>query len=748
MEAEHDSETDRPPLDLYTGHATYKSTHGVPSTVELGAESRQRENGALAQPENQSFQSDNSFPSSQSDEPALWPCVHSFDSGSTETQESAFRETTPSDMFKLAKETIITEEFGLSEPTFHEHRVNYSLPEYYQEVSHATDTDKSLATSFPKKAYLWGLNTINKLIPFKSPNAIDPGLGEPFGQNTRFSRLDSTSVREQMVSNSSTPGNMSPGLTPEMDGKGPKGSFDVLQDVPRQNSPETELSLETLGSHDNHSLPSPLPIAFSSSHPSSLGNSSNVTEYDSTNSSDFEEDSAEVDHGVLEPLRLPILDGLLEIFFKQFSLLRCQQNEPPSGGTESRPQCCPRTQTQSEPTSKDPLSSTLGKRGRKGSNHHHSRGGEEDEEDDEDKYPRKRPHLDRPAEVQPIFWACPFSKWKPLSYRKCYQYILKDISRVKQHLRRYHERPPYCPVCWEVFREENGYESHMQSRSCSARPKPDLEGVTAVQQKQLERRSNKQLSKSEQWYAIFTILFPGQPHPDSPYLESDLSSELLSLETFMATDGLTFVVRTVRKHIPSSLMPHHDEVVAFTQTFFQQIIPEILRRYDTTRPIYNILEIPRRPVLPSMNGNDYDSGYGTLSQTSRERNSGNQRQDIHEAQESAITSGTNYTNINVASIDDVQVQASQIEGQVRQVPAYTAQSQDIPTIHVATHPQQPIYDTALNLPSGFTFEDSDAQLFGLGGVATGFADGPYIIWDATFNATHENDASSTSTGQI
>ncbi|KAK6953102.1 hypothetical protein Daesc_005402 [Daldinia eschscholtzii] len=744
MEAEHDSETDRPPLDLYTGHATHKSAHGVPSTVELGAESRQRENGVLARSESQSFQSDDSFSSSQSDDPALWPSVHSFGSGSTETQESAFREITPSDMFKLSEETIITEDFGLSEPTLHEHRVNYSLPEYYQDVSHATDIDKSLTTSFPKKAYLWGLDTINKLLPFKSPKAVDPGLGEPFSQNTRFSRLDSTSVREQIVSTSSTHRNMSPGLTPEMDGKEPKGSFDVLQDVPGQNSPETELSLETLGSHVNHSLPSPLPITFNSSHPSSLGNSSNVTEYDSTNSSDFEEDLAEVDHGVLEPLRLPILDGLLEIFFKQFSLLRCQRNDPPSENTEPRPQCCPRTQTQSEPTSKDPLPSTLGKRGRKGSNHHHS-GGEEDEEDDEDKYPRKRLHLDRPAEVQPIFWACPFSKWKPLSYRKCCQYILRDISRVKQHLRRYHERPPYCPVCWEVFREEDGFESHMQSRSCSPRPKPDLEGVTAVQQKQLERRSDKQLSKSEQWYAIFTILFPGQPHPDSPYLESDLSSELLSLQTFMATDGLPFVERMARERISPDLMPHHDEVVAFTQTLFQQAIPEILRMYDTTRPIYNVPEIPRRPVLPSVGGNDYDSGYGTLSQTSHDRNSGNQGQDIHEAQDNIITDRPNYTNINVASIDDVRIQASRIEGQVL---AYTAQSQDIPTIRAATHPQQPIYDAALDLPSEFTFEDSDAQLFGLGGAATGFADGQYIIWDATFNATLENDASSTSTGQI
>lgn len=143
---------------------------------------------------------------------------------------------------------------------------------------------------------------------------------------------------------------------------------------------------------------------------------------------------------------------------------------------------------------------------------------EDGDRDDEEKRPARRLQPSSSLELRDMFWACPFSKWKPLTYRKCCQYIPKDVSRVKQHLRRYHERPSYCPVCWEVFKEEGEYECHIQRRGCSPQPRKDIERITPAQHKQLERRSEKQLSKSEQWYAIYEILFSGQPRPNSPYI--------------------------------------------------------------------------------------------------------------------------------------------------------------------------------------------------------------------------------------
>ncbi|KAI1803065.1 hypothetical protein F4811DRAFT_572379 [Daldinia bambusicola] len=737
-------------------HSQSASGPSATGATEFGTDVCQRTNGVLAQSENQSFQSDHSLSSSKKDESFSSSRNFSLPSLSAETQESAsssmWREDTPLDMlFELPRKAVFSDDFELSGFASYEHRDGYNTPQYYQNLSHEDDTDQPLTMSIPKKADhsgTWGMDTMNRLFEVTSSSSVDHKLDTSSCKDIPFSKLNSTSVNEHMASTSTTHGDSSPGWNTGIDSKRIKNSCDEPKNVPRQKNCKIKTSKEVPENGLNHSSSSPLPSAFTTSHPSSLGNSSNVTEYDSTNSSDFEDELNYVDHGVLQPLRPLIIDELLETFFKTLSLSRYKLNEAPSGSTASRPQCCKTAQKQSEPASKNATTSSRGKRRRKYSDQHQS--GDEDEDEDEDRNPKKRPRLDRPVEVQPTFWACPFSKWKPLSYRKCCQYILKDISRVKQHLRRYHERPPYCPVCWEVF-PEDGFESHIQSRSCSPRPKADLEGVTSAQQKQLERRSDKQLTKPKQWYAIYDILFPGQKHPKSPYLESDLSSELLTFQVFMATDGLQIVQRAAREHIPHDLMPLQGEVLAFSQTLFQQAIPQILRRYDATRPVHDTPEIPKKPGLSPARGNDCDSGYGTLSHTSHERDSGNKEQDGQEAQDLTIADGIDYTSFDLVpggDAYDAQVQALWTKGHVTAGPV---QSHNIRTVDTGTPIalENPTASYAhLDLPSGFALDNFDEQLFALGGAARGFDGGQDSIWEATFIANLENDGSSTSTGQI
>ncbi|KAI1469288.1 uncharacterized protein F4812DRAFT_422621 [Daldinia caldariorum] len=670
----------------------------------------------IKQFENRIFQSDNLFPSwLDSDPPSL----------STETQESAPNmspEEPPIDIFS-----------GHLEP--------------FGNLSHEDVAGRLFTGSTSKKPNLLNPTNLNPAFSVLPPfDAVDPYTelsGPSSNKEDTFLKLNSTSADEQIAFTSTTQGDLSPGWNPGMDSTGINDSDNKLENVTRQKNSEIETSQEALGDRLNHSLSSPLPSACSS-HPSNLGNSSNVTEYDSMNSSDFEDELNWVDHGVLQPLISPILDELLQKYFKTLSLSRYPLNTTPSGSTPSRHQNPATTQQHGESASKDAIPLPRGKRGYKDSNQHQSG----DEYEDEDKNPRKRTrYLDPPIEVQPTFWACPFSKWKPLSYRKCCQYILKDISRVKQHLRRYHERPPYCPVCWKVFPEEDGFESHIQSRTCSPRPKADLEGVTSVQQKQLERRSDKQLTKRKQWYAIYDILFPGQPHPDSPYLESDLSSELLSFEKFMATEGLQIVERAAREHIPHDLMPLQDEVLAFSQTLYQQAIPQILRRYDATRPVHNSPDILKGSGLPSVSGNDCDSGRGTLSHISHDRDSGDPEQDRQEAQDLAMADRIDCTGFNLAPGDDAQIQALWITDQAM---GDAVQPHDIHTVDtsVPTGPQHLTPYAPLDSPSGFTFDNFDEQLFASGGAATGLGGGQNGIWDADFSATLGNDGLLASTGQF
>lgn len=99
----------------------------------------------------------------------------------------------------------------------------------------------------------------------------------------------------------------------------------------------------------------------------------------------------------------------------------------------------------------------------------------------------------------------------------------------------------------------------------------------------LDRRIDRTLSRSDQWYSIYSILFPGSPLPSSAYMESDLAAELLDFQKFMETDGLHIVMQTVHEQIPANLAPQTEELVEFSQVLFQQAIPEILKKYEATR---------------------------------------------------------------------------------------------------------------------------------------------------------------------
>ncbi|KAI1086551.1 hypothetical protein F5B19DRAFT_498246 [Rostrohypoxylon terebratum] len=180
-------------------------------------------------------------------------------------------------------------------------------------------------------------------------------------------------------------------------------------------------------------------------------------------------------------------------------------------------------------------------------------------------------------------WACPFAKMDPMSYSSCNRYNLKDITRVKQHLDRVHERPHFCPVCWTKFRLEEEYQYHIRERKCSVRPEVAIEGVTSEQKKLLKCRSDTRLSKREQWYAIYRILFPDKPQPTSPYAGSGLSGELLSVYKFAKTEGHGIMERKALQDLPWTLIPQQNEVFNFVGHLYREVIEEVFQSYNRAR---------------------------------------------------------------------------------------------------------------------------------------------------------------------
>ncbi|KAI0809851.1 hypothetical protein GGR55DRAFT_646964 [Xylaria sp. FL0064] len=325
----------------------------------------------------------------------------------------------------------------------------------------------------------------------------------------------------------------------------------------------------------------------------SLSNSTPRSADESTASSDYEDDvSSDTSGDIFKPLTQLLLQKLLSAYFRYTHDRKAGEGDAKEPNNSRVPDSAISVSTGKETVSDYQYPRNSNPTKRKRQNLSQNSGNGEDEDQEEELPPRKRME----SLKEDALLACPFAKWKPLSYQSCYKYIMKDIRRVKQHLRRSHKRPLHCPTCWETFKVEEVFYSHIESRSCLPRPKRALEGVSSTQQEHLDRKVDRKLSRSDQWYSIFSILFPDSPRPRSAYLESDLSAELLDFQKFMATDGLDIVEQTAYEQIPASLIPQTEEIVTFSQVLFQQAIPEILKKYEATR----------------QHNSSPDSGYGGL----------------------------------------------------------------------------------------------------------------------------------------
>ncbi|KAH8894717.1 hypothetical protein GQ53DRAFT_642883, partial [Thozetella sp. PMI_491] len=142
--------------------------------------------------------------------------------------------------------------------------------------------------------------------------------------------------------------------------------------------------------------------------------------------------------------------------------------------------------------------------------------GDEDESDDlpsRDAKQQKPDALGRPKHL-----ACPFWKLDPDKHWECFLKKISTISYVKQHLSRRHTPSYYCPRCYAIFPDEPTYDQHFLDVPCVRGATATLDGISHPQSRLLSRKSKG--SVEEQWFAMWHILFPGQPRPASIYVDS------------------------------------------------------------------------------------------------------------------------------------------------------------------------------------------------------------------------------------
>ncbi|KAF6816181.1 hypothetical protein CPLU01_13926 [Colletotrichum plurivorum] len=125
-------------------------------------------------------------------------------------------------------------------------------------------------------------------------------------------------------------------------------------------------------------------------------------------------------------------------------------------------------------------------------------------------------------------FACHFYKRFPLKHLRCLFHHQKAPRYVKTHLDRCHRLPVHCPVCWETFDTQGECDDHDPDNCVSTRrcPFTDADGITKGQAERLENLSPG--DGAAKWYEMWNVLFPDDPEPDSPYIDSDDTENIVA----------------------------------------------------------------------------------------------------------------------------------------------------------------------------------------------------------------------------
>ncbi|KAK2729454.1 hypothetical protein CKAH01_10137 [Colletotrichum kahawae] len=155
--------------------------------------------------------------------------------------------------------------------------------------------------------------------------------------------------------------------------------------------------------------------------------------------------------------------------------------------------------------------------------------------------------------------ACPFFKKDSRTHGSCCGKKLTRIRDVKQHLKRRHYMPIYCPICNLTFTEEMARDNHTNEISCQRGRHPRPEGINLRQQNELGKRASRQHSEDKQWFAIFAIIFPGDPLPSSAYIDPSLLDNANAYQEFVTTEGPGILYQflqsrnALNRNVPSGL---------------------------------------------------------------------------------------------------------------------------------------------------------------------------------------------------
>ncbi|PKS10086.1 hypothetical protein jhhlp_003383 [Lomentospora prolificans] len=217
--------------------------------------------------------------------------------------------------------------------------------------------------------------------------------------------------------------------------------------------------------------------------------------------------------------------------------------------------------------------------------------------------PNKRRNVNPGQKV----FACPFWKWNRDMYSRCSKFTLKRVKDVKQHLGRCHLRCSIlCWRCQQQFVTEQQLVEHLQAEeSCTRQPPTDNPGLSAQQFTELRNRRQRGATLTDQWFAIWDIVFPGVTRPQSPYLPLTLSDQMDEFGQFYRQHGGPILLEYLRNQgIILSTRSHEEVTSAQLAHVLDAAQATIYDRFTQTQyPVQEVAANPPtgEPVSPGLN---------------------------------------------------------------------------------------------------------------------------------------------------
>ncbi|KAI1346737.1 hypothetical protein F5Y01DRAFT_297018 [Xylaria sp. FL0043] len=179
-------------------------------------------------------------------------------------------------------------------------------------------------------------------------------------------------------------------------------------------------------------------------------------------------------------------------------------------------------------------------------------------------------------------FACPFLYHNHEKHSECCKYELRRIQDVKQHLRRCHKRPPYCPVCYNTYETDKERDDHVRTQQCAARPQTELDGLSQEQRDTLHKRKNSKDTPEAHWYFIWDTCFPNSTRPDSVYLDRRISREMFLIRRYITTDGFRIIRNCLiaNKAIEWTLPSNEQDLNRFQEDVVQGVVKKLVEGMD------------------------------------------------------------------------------------------------------------------------------------------------------------------------